>query len=78
VIFVSKKYGAVRLLEKIAVDGSDVETAHCLADRQTKRKTGLQESDTDIQNMLFILTKDGCAKLIPVTKRPTQLEEGWV
>jgi hypothetical protein len=37
-IFVSKKYTAVRLLEKIAVDGSDVETTHCLADRQIKRK----------------------------------------
>jgi len=43
-------------------------------DRQTKRKTGFEESDTDIPNLFFILTKDGCSKLIPVTKRPTQLE----
>lgn len=49
-IFVSKKYAAVRLLEKIVVDGSDVETTYWLVDRQTKRKTGLEESDTDIQN----------------------------
>ena len=51
VIFVSKKYAAVRLLEKIAGDGSDVETTHRLADRQTKRKIGFEESHTDIQNM---------------------------
>jgi hypothetical protein len=68
----------VRLLEKIAVDGSDVETTHWLADRQTKRKTGLEESDTDIQNLFFILTEDGWTKLIPVTERPTQLEGGLV
>lgn len=77
-IFVSKKYAAVRLLEKIAVDGSDVETTNWLADRQTKRQTGLEESDTDIQNLFFILTKDGCTKLIPMTQRPTQLEGGSV
>jgi len=73
-IFVSKKYAAVRLLEKFAIDGSDVETTYWLTDRQTKRMTGFEESDTDIPNMFFILTKDGCSKLIPVTKRPTQLE----
>jgi len=77
-IFVSKKYAAVRLLEKIVADGSDVQPTYWLADRQTdrqiKRKTGLEESDTNIQNYFFILTKDGCSKLIPVTKRPTQME----
>jgi hypothetical protein len=71
----------VRLLENISVDGSDVETTHWLADRQTdrqtERKTGLEESDTDIQNLFFILTEDGCTKLIPATKRPTQMEGGF-
>jgi hypothetical protein len=63
-IFVSKNYAAVRLLEKIEVDGSDVKTTHWLVtDRQTERKT----SDTDTQN-LFFLAEYGSTKLIQVPK----------
>ena len=38
-----QKYAAVRLLENIAVDGSDVETTHWLADRQTDRQNERQD-----------------------------------